>query len=276
VEFFSNEEGGDWEEGEGWLSSLIPLREDIAGGDYRALYLGWLSGAQSEEPDEEAVEPPCPPGLSTVSAPLRAFADFLRIDNDWIEVAAAASPALTESSLGDEFERWVATLNDEEKTALLVNAVKPGDSHVRAQLLRRFRAATASAGHSGFIPRPRTVREIRSLAESHGEERRRKEAARNAADRALRERGAAAAREDYLNGLAQQEVETWAKVDSFIGTKRPRDYDQAAQLLKDLSDLGLRSGRSAEVQARISRLRRQHANKLSFLRRLDNALKPLS
>ena len=38
LDFCSEEEGGDWEEeGQGWLSSLIPLRADIAGGDYRAL-----------------------------------------------------------------------------------------------------------------------------------------------------------------------------------------------------------------------------------------------
>ena len=33
------EEGGGWIEGEGWLSSLSRLRDDILEGDYRALYL---------------------------------------------------------------------------------------------------------------------------------------------------------------------------------------------------------------------------------------------
>ena len=49
LEFLSQEEGGDdeWDDGSGWLSSLIPLRDDLAGGDHRALYLAWLLAVQS-------------------------------------------------------------------------------------------------------------------------------------------------------------------------------------------------------------------------------------
>jgi len=38
----SEDEGGAWEEGEGWMSSLAPLRADLLAGDLRCLYLGWL------------------------------------------------------------------------------------------------------------------------------------------------------------------------------------------------------------------------------------------
>jgi len=185
LDFCSEEEGGDWEEeGQGWLSSLIPLRAEVAGGDYRALYLAWLLCAQDRELEEDAIEPPCPPGLSTLSASLRAFADFLRIDNDWIEVAAAGSPPLVELGLGEDFQRWVSALPDSEKTALLVDLVKGGESHVRAQLLRRFRAAVEGTGHSGTSPQPRTVADLLALARKRGEERRRKEAERQARERA--------------------------------------------------------------------------------------------
>jgi len=269
LDFCSEEEGGDWEEeGQGWLSSLIPLRADIVGGDYRALYLAWLLCAQGRELEEDAIEPLCPPGLSTLSAPLRAFADFLRIDNDWIEAAAAGSPPLVELGWREDCQRWVSALPDSEKTALLVDLVKGGESHVRAQLLRRFRAAVEGTGHSGASPQPRTVADLLALARKRGEERRRKEAERQARERARREREAAAARESYLAKLAQREPEVWARVDALIATKRPGDYDQAVQLLKDLWDLGLRSGRSTEIQAHIHQLRHQHAKKPSFLRRL--------
>jgi hypothetical protein len=66
LEFSSDdEEGGDWDDdGSRWLSSLIPLRPDLASGDYRVLYLGWLLCVQAEEVDEATPEPPVPPGLS--------------------------------------------------------------------------------------------------------------------------------------------------------------------------------------------------------------------
>ena len=44
LEFMSEEEGSDWfeEDEDGSLSSLVPLRAEIASGDLRLLYLGWL------------------------------------------------------------------------------------------------------------------------------------------------------------------------------------------------------------------------------------------
>ncbi|MCW3051059.1 MAG: uncharacterized protein JWN14_229, partial [Chthonomonadales bacterium] len=46
--------GGDWIEGEGWMDRLLPLRDELIRGDYRALYIGWLSSVyQSQEDDEE-------------------------------------------------------------------------------------------------------------------------------------------------------------------------------------------------------------------------------
>lgn len=269
LDFYSENEEGDWEdEGQGWLASIIPLRAELAGGDYRALYLAWLLCAQSLELGDDATEPPCPPGLATLSAPLKAFVDFLRIDDDLIEVAAAASPSLVELSLGEDFERWVSVLPDSEKTALLIQLVRDGESHLQAQLLRRFRAAVEGANPSGTSPQRRAVADLLALAGRHREERRRMEAERQARVRARREREAAAAREEYLAGLAQREPEVWAQVDALIVTKRPGEYDQAVQLLKDLCDSALLSGRSAEIQSRIRQLQDRHAKKPSFLRRL--------
>jgi hypothetical protein len=171
--------------------------------------------------------------------------------------------------LGEDFQQWVSALPDSEKTALLVNLAKGSESHVRAQLLRHFRAAVEGTGHAGTSPpQPRTVTDLLALARRHGEERRRKEAERQARERARREREAAAAREKYLAGLAHREAEVWAKVDALIATKRPGDYDQAVQFLKDLWDLGIRSGRSTEIQAHVHQLQDQHVKKPSFLRRL--------
>ncbi len=95
LEFLSDDEGGgEWEEGEGYMPSLISVRAELMRGDYRALYIGWLSSIQYRDPDDEEEgeanehEPPVPPGMAKLSAPLRALADFLRIDDELIEVAA--------------------------------------------------------------------------------------------------------------------------------------------------------------------------------------------
>jgi hypothetical protein len=65
LEFLSeDEQGEDWDDdGSGWLSVLIPLRAEIAGGDHRALYLAWLGYVQEQALENRKIGPQVPPGL---------------------------------------------------------------------------------------------------------------------------------------------------------------------------------------------------------------------
>jgi hypothetical protein len=107
------------EEAESWLPQLLPLRAELAEGDRRALYLGWLTGFEMMEEDE-AVEPPVPPGLRDLSPALRALTAFLRIDPDLLAVAAAASLDLPSPPEPADQQRWIAALPPAEKDALLL------------------------------------------------------------------------------------------------------------------------------------------------------------
>lgn len=60
-------------------------------------------------------------------------------------------------------------------------------------------------------------------------------------------------------------------MDELIASRRPGDYDQAVHLLKDLKDVGLRTGRAGEVDARVRRLRHLHAGKRTLVERLARA-----
>jgi hypothetical protein len=92
LDFHSDAEGEmDYEGGEGWLASLIPLRADLLAGDLRCLYLGWLAGVEARQVADDELEPPVPPGLGNLSASLQRLADFLRVDTDLIETAALTS-----------------------------------------------------------------------------------------------------------------------------------------------------------------------------------------
>ena len=113
--------------------------------------------------------------------------------------------------------------------------------------------------------------ELLKAAERRAEERRRREAERAAQERARREQEAAEARERYLAALAQREAEAWREVDALIATKQPGKYDDAVTLLKDLRDIAIRAGRQGEVEARLVRLREQHAKKPRLVARLQAA-----
>jgi hypothetical protein len=66
-----------WEETGGQLAAMVQARSELAAGDLRLLYLGWLLAIQSDDVDDEDTEPPVPAGLGDLSAPLQAIADFL-------------------------------------------------------------------------------------------------------------------------------------------------------------------------------------------------------
>jgi len=169
--------------GSGWLSTLAGLRADLAAGDHRVLYLAWLMGVQAGEVDDDAIEPPCPPGLNDLSGLLEAFVDFVWLDPDLVAAAAEGSQLLKETSDAG-FQQWIASLSDTEKTQLLVRVARR-DGAVAAELSGRFRRATKAT-----LPpvRGRRVSELRASAERRADERRRAEDER-AAD-ALRRRKA--------------------------------------------------------------------------------------
>jgi hypothetical protein len=86
-----NEDVDDSVESEGLLASLISVRSELARGDLRALYLGWLLCAQNGELDRGSAAPPVPTGLTKLSASLTSFVEFLRIDRAFVRASAKAA-----------------------------------------------------------------------------------------------------------------------------------------------------------------------------------------
>jgi hypothetical protein len=274
LDFRSEDEVGDWEEGEGYMASLIPLRGELMNGDLRCLYLGWLLCAQCDELDDDDMEPPVPPGLAKLSAPLQEFADFLRIEKDLIDVAAEASVALEAAGPSrEELEAWIAAMPEAKKNSLLLEAAARDKPHFRVELLRLFeRHRTSSGGYSEQpAPQRRTISQLLSAAKTRAAERERCEAERKAAEQAKLERERVAARAKYLETLAGREKQTWEQVSELIRTKQPKNYDQAVNLLGDLGELAVQRGREELFNSALAQLRALHSSKPSFLRRLAMA-----
>jgi hypothetical protein len=265
-----DEQSGDGsDDGSGWLSSLLPIRADLINGDFRMLYLAWLLSAQVGELEDETPEPPVPPGLGTLTAPLEAFAEFLRLDRDLIAAAARDSVPQAEPLSDAQVAQWVTALPESEKTAWLLRLASGREAHLRAELLKTFRASQGQSNVPSI--RPRCIGELFEVADRLAEARKQKEAERAARERLRREQEAAVAREKRLASLARQEPDAWRQVDALIATKRPRDYEAAVCLLRDLADLGEKLGREIEVRDRLARLRQEHARKPTLLKRLKTA-----
>ncbi|MGH8906742.1 MAG: hypothetical protein ACRD0K_09545 [Egibacteraceae bacterium] len=271
LDLCSEDESGDWEDGgEGWLASIIPARAELGGGDLRVLYLAWLLCAQASELADDVVEPPVPPGLGSLTAPLRSLADFLRIDEDLIVVAGMASDQpRDDGSSAEELAEWIEALPLADRNALILRIVQGDDPHLRLELPRRFRGRHGATGE--VDTGNRTVAELLDAAAARRTERDRIAARRQEQERAYRERQAAIARDQRLESLALQKEQAWQRVSMLIDTKKPREYDDAVTLLKDLRAMGERKGLSAAFEERYWQLRSQHLRKPSLLERLNRA-----
>jgi hypothetical protein len=259
------------------MPSLVAIRDELMRGDLRALYLGWLAsfperGWDDEDVDEDEREPPVPPGLTKLSAPQQALADFLRVDDALLEVAAAGSSGEPPSAPSRaEMARWVEALPAADKDRYLVRFLaEEGDVLLRAELAKRFRQATTSRDTDrAHANERRTVAELLAARDALAKEKSRRAAEQAARERERREREQAEARAQHLDQLARREPAAWREVEQLIAMKRPNDYDRAVTLLVDLRDLADRSGRTEETANRIRELRQRHANKPSLLARFD-------
>jgi len=267
-EFTSETEDYEWEEGERWLSSLISLRADIINSDYRSLYLAWLFCAQMEEMEDEELEPPVPPNLADLNAPLQSFVDFMRIDNDLIAAATENSDSEARQTDPEVLKTWIHNLPSNEKEELLLRLIEAPNPHLGAELKQRFLRAVSTMANSTINKPLRSVQELLSRAETIAEERKRRAVEQKAKEQAREKRERAIAREKYLKDLAGQEDSIWKNVNALIDSKQSSKYDEAVKLLVDLRDLNKTAGKENVFNGKLKMICENHRRKSNFLNRL--------
>lgn len=144
-----------------------------------------------------------------------------------------------------------------DKHTILSVLITGDDTHLRAELLRRY--CDAHAPEASTRTTPPTAGELLAAAGELGAERERRDTQERERDRVRRELSAAAARQRHLDTLAVDQPAAWQRIDELIATKKPREYDTAVQLLVDLRDLAERDGATATFRQRLAELHAAHA-----------------
>ncbi|GAA6615834.1 hypothetical protein [Scytonema sp. NUACC26] len=244
--------------GEGYLSSLIPLRDDLLRGDYRCLYLAWLKAAPiySYEEEEDFIEPPVPPNLNDLSDSLKDFINFFEIDEDLIATAATAS--LSQEVEEEFLEDLIPSLSEEEKNDFLVRVLN-SDSYLGRQLVYRLRELSGKLEISINSDAPRrTLSELLKLQEMSTQQRQEK-----AQEVARQERV------QKLEALAKRKDRVWEQVFELIALKQTKPYDQAVAYLIELRDLAEYQGNLEEFQASIQQIQRDYSKRPGLISRLQ-------
>jgi hypothetical protein len=254
----NKEDGDDWLDTGFELSDFVMLRDDIVRRDYRSLYLAWLRSAELEEAVDEEVEPPVPPGLSDLSAPLISLMGFLGLDQYLLEAAAQGSKQRLARTVSFDIEKAVAGLPRNECDSFLARLAR-NEPYLSLTLMRRLQE---TAGEKPQIPvaRRRTWGELSGTAKqlrSEAEQRKREEAE--------------ARRLAALQALAAREPEAWSDVYRLIDAKQPKPYDEAVSLLVQLRDLAIHQRRVQEFEGRVADIRARYSNRPGLLQRLAKA-----
>jgi hypothetical protein len=249
-------------EGEGWLDAMLPLRDDLLRGDYRALYLIWLKILQVDDILHSVIEPPVPMGLKTLTPALRRFVEFFEIDEGLVNAAAQASETASTASEAQAQAMIRAAIKmlprDECDTYLL--RLAQGEPHLGLALKTRLRELVPELEAQVSDTPRRTVGWLLGEAERQRELERRRRA--EAAERR---------RIKELEALAQREPHTWRDIETLMERKRGSAYKEAVDLLVKLRDLAEYKGRTAEFETRVGQIRARCKPSSALLRRMNEA-----
>jgi len=257
-----DEDGESWFEGEARLSALAPLRDDTLNGDYRMLYLAWLLAAAANDgarsAHDEELEPPVPPGLKELSAPLAEFVRFFQLDAFLVQAAAQASEPFRPAPV-PALEALIARLSRAECDAFLCRLAE-GEPLLALKFNRRLQELAGPPARPQAAATRRTWAELRETAERL----RQAEAHRQQAE-------AEAKRVKDLQDFAPRAPQAWRDAQLLIEEKKARPYDEAVALLVKLRDLAVFQNRPAEFEACLSSLQAQPAGRPAFQERLRKA-----
>ena len=256
---FSQEEGfNDWIEGEGILSELIGLRQEILQQDYRGLYLAWLKAIDLSEGyidiDKTQLEPPLPPGLGQLSAAQKAFTEIFELDEHLLNVACASSGKLTTIS-EQTWQQAISQLSASERQDFLLRLAK-GEHNLSAKFKQKLSQLIPNSPASNQ-PR-RTIQELLEAAAEEGKKAEKR-----------RQQEAEAKRIEELQTLAKREAQVWQQVESLIQKAQSKPYDEAVKLLVKLRDLAEYQNRLPVFQERLNRIYEQYSNRSGLKRRLQ-------
>ena len=275
----NDEEGvdGEWDDPEGWMAQLVPIRDEIERGDYRTLYLGWLSSLSlgyeydsDDGPDDEE-EPPVPAGLGSLTAAQSALAEFLGIDRDFLNAAAVTSlPPPDPSLVEHEMSKWVADIPRNKANDYLLLLLQGKSRQAERMIGQDFAAHLRDHRLTEKDTSPGKTRSVVKLLEEVERcKAKRLEREKRQRERTLQE--LRRRRESYLTELAKDFGRHWKQAHELAARGIASAQDRALDLLVDLSEAYSLKQKPEEFSRLIAEFHATHAKRTAFLKKLDKA-----
>jgi hypothetical protein len=262
----------EMEDGSGWMRRLAPLREELLRGDLRPLYLGWLASVGAGGLEDDAPEPPVPPGLAALSPAQQALVEFLEIDPDLLAAAQAGSATGPQAGDADadaeaELDDWLAQWTREDMAAVLKLLAQDRGAEAQRQVRSRH-AAWLKQQRPATAARPlRNVAELYEVAEVARGVREEQEAREHAAQQAEQRQK----HEAYLRRLLEDVARQWAVIEALVERGTGAGYEEAVRRLSELEQAHELGARREDFTRALHRFVERHARRGALRRRLSEA-----
>lgn len=237
---YDSEEGFGWVDGEGLLSTMVGLRQDIINGDMRAPYLMWLQGVQVDieygDLDlDDIIEPPLPNNFKHLQPQLEAFTEFMMIEDALLETLARASSTYKKPKL--DIEKGLTLLSSSEKDAFLTQLAQ-NVPNLSSQLQKRLRELLPDDAQKPDTTTFKVMDILQNIETVEREQALALEAKENA----------------YLDDLKAREDKIWQNIHWLISQKKTKSYEEAIEHLVELRKVAMRDDTMATFQAQISEI----------------------
>lgn len=160
-----------------------------------------------------------------------------------------------------QLEKWVEKLPIKEQQDFL-NRLSRGELNLSVLLNRRLHDLANKTRFSGKGA-DSGQRTIAGLIQAAEEWRRRKQEDKRRKEELARKR--------RLEELAVKENEVWQQVEALIEEKKPKSYDNALCLLKDLRELAEYRGKLEEFKEQIAEIQQTYSNRPALRDRILHA-----
>lgn len=230
------------------LDRLLPLRDEIAGGDLRPLYLARLAVAcDNNHHPEKVPDAPVPAGLDKLTPAQLALAKLYGLSQALMAAAAEGCPSLPRRrDPTKQYAEWLKCQPDATKTAWLGRLMADPRAAVRNEILAQFNNSQKASAWPTIQPN-RTIAELVGRAEVVQADLDRKHA-----------QGAARQRAKKLAGLAADPERAFRETEKLVKERSARSYAQAATLLADLREALAGTDRSGLADRQARKLRELH------------------
>jgi len=256
------------ESGQGWMSRLAPIRDELLRGDIRSLYIGWLAAVTQETIDDDQVEPLPVNGLGDLTPSQQALAEFLEVDPDLLAGAGIGSKKFQTMAVSQEkMDGWIDDLPEKQLKAVIRQIIKGDGLQAVRSLQKDFMAWQRELQKDADIPPQRPVAALWENA-NKAEKIRLKKAEQKRKQQEVKRRQE---RENFLKNLSKKTPEMWESLQLTVQRGSGLAYDEVCRSIVDISEAHARFGDRSRFKNEMKKFMAGHMRRKALIQRLVKA-----